>query len=681
MSAISTGATTASGLSFSGLASGIDSSSIIAGLTKLNQQQITQLDTQKTTITTEQTSFSKIQTDLSGLQSAAGALALATSGAFNSFTATASNPSVLSATAGSAAVPGNYTLTVNSLAQSEQVASQGFSDPNTTIQQGTFIVQIGSEPPTPIVVDSTNDTLQGLADAINGENTGVSAAVINDGSGTPYRLLLTSSQTGASNTISVTNNLSGSGASIDATDTVVQAAADAQVTVGSGAGALTVTSPTNQFHSLIPGVSLTALSASPSTPVTLTVAKNTGAAVQAVQSFVTAFNAAHDDISTLTKYDPSGTNTGPLQGNNDAISLQNSLTAALSNTVGGVNASANQLTAAGLGFNSTGDLTFDSSVLTNALTGQTPGVTATDIQNLFALSGSSDNTGVQFLIGSDKTQPTAGVPYQVQITSPATRAALSGTAAPGSSVAVDSTNDTLALAVNGISANVTLAAGTYTPSQLVAQLQQQINAVPALQNDLVSVGLDSGGNVQITSQLYGASSRVAVTGGTAAGVLGFAGSTSATGTDVAGNFVVNGKTEPATGSGQLLSGNVGNANTEGLSLQVTLTSPGTANVTVNQGLASQLNTVLNSYLDPTSGKLANINSSFTQQITNIDTTITQQNTVLSQKTAQLQTQFAQLETSINSLKNIQNQLSSFGIYSYTTGTTSTSSSSSSSSSL
>jgi flagellar hook-associated protein 2 len=387
---------------------------------------------------------------------------------------------------------------------------------------------------------------------------------------------------------------------------------------------------------------------------------------------VTAFNTVHDDIAAQTKYDPTGVNTGPLQGNNDALSLQNALTNAISNTVGGVNSNANQLSAAGLSFTGSGDLAFNSSVLTAALNGKTPGVTATDIQNLFALSGSTDNSGVQFLVGGNNTQPTAGAPYRAQITAPATRAGLSGTTAAASSVTIDSSNNALALSVNGLSANVTLAQGTYTPTQLAAQLQQQINNVSALANNAVSVGLDQNGNIQITSQLYGAGSQVSITGGTAESALGFSGITSATGTNVAGNFTVNGQIEPATGNGQVLTGNIGNANTAGLAVLATLSSAGSANVTVNQGLASQLNTVLNSYLDPIKGKLTTINNSFGQQVTNINQTITQQNNILSQKTAQLQASFAQMETAVNQLKSVQNQLAGFGIYSYSTGTSSSS---------
>ncbi|QJW98004.1 flagellar filament capping protein FliD [Frigoriglobus tundricola] len=674
----STSSTSSAVFQITGLSSGIDTSSIITALTKFNTQQITQLQSQQATITAKQGGWTTIQTDLTNLQTAANALANS-NGAFNSFTATAANATAITAAAGSSAVAGTYTLSVNALAQGEQVASQGFSDPNATIQQGTFSVQVGTGAATTVTVNSNNNTLQGLADALNQAGGDVSAAVINDGSGTPYRLLLTSSKTGAANTITVTNNLtSGTGAAIDATNTVIQPAADARVTIGSGSGALTVTSASNQLHSLIPGVSLNLLSTT-SQPTTLTVAGDTTAAVTAVQNFVTAYNQVRDDIGTLTKYDPSGTNSGVLLGNSDAVQLQSALSDLISSPVAGVKATADDLTAAGLSFTNSGDLALNTTTLTNALTGQTPGVTATDIQNLFALSGSTDNPGVQFITGGASTLATAGAPYQVNITSPATRATLAATAAPAASTTIDSTNNTLAVQVNGIAATVTLTPGTYTATQLTAQLQQQINGASALANNPVAVSLSSSGNIQITSQEYGSGSGVAITGGTAASALGFSGNPSASGTNVAGNFVVNGKTEPANGFGQFLVGATTNANTAGLEVQATLTSPGGANVTVNQGLAAQLNVLVNSYLTPSTGKLATINSAYTTQISNITTQITQDNNAVSQKTAQLQTEFSQMETAINSLKTIQNQLSAFGVYSYSTGTTSYSSSSSSSS--
>ena len=263
------------------------------------------------------------------------------------------------------------------------------------------------------------------------------------------------------------------------------------------------------------------------------------------------------------------------------------------------------------------------------------------------------------------TKPTAGTPYQVQVTTPASRAVVIASGPPAPSVIISPANNALQIKINGLlAAGVTKPAGTYTPDGIVAVLQQRINAAPDLQGNLVSVGLDGGGKIQITSQLYGGTSQVAVTGGTALGALGFTGTESATGTNVAGRFVANGVTETATGAGQVLTGAAGNANTDGLQVRSTLTAAGSAGVTVTQGLASRLNSVLTKYLDVGNGRLKVIDDGFRQQAADIDKTITRQNDTLATKTADLQAQFAAMETAVNSLKGLQTQLSSLSILSY-----------------
>jgi flagellar hook-associated protein 2 len=189
-------------------------------------------------------------------------------------------------------------------------------------------------------------------------------------------------------------------------------------------------------------------------------------------------------------------------------------------------------------------------------------------------------------------------------------------------------------------------------------IQQKINANAALKGHLVSVGLDGGGKIQITSQQYGSASKVEITGGTAWSVLGFAGNESATGTDVTGHFIANGQTETATGSGQLLTGADGNTNTSGLQVRATMNTPGSANVTVTQGLASRLSQVLNRYLDPVNGRFKTIDEGYKANIDDIEKTIVRQNEVLDEKTLQLQAQFAAMEAAVNQLKGLQNQFSS-----------------------
>ncbi len=648
-----------SGLNFTGLATGIDTAKLIEGLTKLNQRRIDALTAQKSAITTKQTAFATLQGKLFDLQFKTNALARSAGSAFDGRKATTSDATAVTAVAGTAAVPGNYTLTVTALAQAAQVASDGFSDPNAAIKEGTLTLQVGSGAATTVTIDGRNNTLQGLADAVNAAGGDARASVVNDGSATPYRLLLTSNKTGAANGITVTNNLTaGSGAAINPTSKTVQAATDAQVTIGSGAGALTVSSATNQINKLIPGVSLNLLRADPAKPVTLTVANDTDSTVKAVQEFVDTYNGIRDLLAQQTRYDPASKDAGVLLGNRDAAALGDGLTAALSATVPGLNPAANRLSAVGIAFTDKGKLTFDSAKLTATLNGQ-GGATPADVKKLFAVFGSSDNPGVEFVIGGNKTKPTGGTPYQVQVTTPASRAVVIASGPPSPSVIITPANNALQIRINGLLASgVTIPAGTYTPAGIVAVLQQRINAAPDLQGNLVSVGLDGGGKIQITSQLYGGTSQVAVTGGTALGALGFTGTESATGTNVAGRFVANGVTETATGAGQVLTGAAGNANTDGLQVRSTLPAPGSAGVRVTQGLASRLNAVLTKYLDVGNGRLKAIDDGFRQQAADIDKTITRQNDTLSTKTADLQVKFAAMESAVNKLKGLQSQLSS-----------------------
>ena len=483
---------------------------------------------------------------------------------------------------------------------------------------------------------------------------------------------MTATTPGAANTITVTNNLtSGTGASINPTQTTIQAAADAQITLGSGAGALNVTSPTNQVTGLIPGVSLNLLQANPNQPVTLTVANDSSGAATAVQSFVTAYNAVVDFINQNSTFDASTQQGGLLLGNATSQNLSNALASAMSISVSGSNSGVNSLASVGLSFNQSGDLEFNQATLTQAMS--SPGGAAA-VNNLFAMSGTSTNPGIQFIYGSSQTQPSNGTPYQVQITAPATRGSATASTALAASTTITSSNNSFTLNVNGITSSpITLTAGTYSPTQLAAMMQQQINANSSLSGNLVAVNVNGSGELQITSQTYGAASQVSIGTGSAVGAsgpLGFNGNETGNGTNVAGNFVVNGKVEQATGNGQFLTGNSGNANTDGLEVQSTLASAGTANLTVTQGLAGQLNQVLNEYLNPTTGQLATVNNQYQTEINNINSQITTDNTQLQTQTTNLTNQFAAMEQSVSNLKNVQSLLSGL----VTTTTTSSSSS-------
>ena len=151
-------------------------------------------------------------------------------------------------TAGTAAVPGTYTFTVDRWPRRSRSRRPGSPTPTPRIKEGTFTFRVGSGEATTVTIGPKNNTVQGLADAINTAGGDVRAAVINDGSANPYRLMLTATKTGAANTISVTNSLTDRRRRGHRPDGQHRAGGRRRggAGSGSGAGAITVSSPTNQ---------------------------------------------------------------------------------------------------------------------------------------------------------------------------------------------------------------------------------------------------------------------------------------------------------------------------------------------------------------------------------------------------------------------------------------------------
>ena len=106
---------------------------------------------------------------------------------------------------------GSYDIQVLALARNHQISSQGISDESlASLGVGTINIQVGTGSTNNITIDSTNNSLVGIKNAINGAKMGVTASIINDGSSSnPYRLILSADKTGVSNKISITSSLTG----------------------------------------------------------------------------------------------------------------------------------------------------------------------------------------------------------------------------------------------------------------------------------------------------------------------------------------------------------------------------------------------------------------------------------------------------------------------------------------
>jgi flagellar hook-associated protein 2 len=213
---------------------------------------------------------------------------------------------------------------------------------------------------------------------------------------------------------------------------------------------------------------------------------------------------------------------------------------------------------------------------------------------------------------------------------------------------------------------LSLADGTYTQQELAAHLQSVINASSDLSNANVIVSLE-GSSLEITSESYGLSSNISGITGSAITSLGFDGSESDSGTDVAGSFIVDGVVETATGSGRILVGDLDNANTADLQVRVTLDSSQVVsgeegNLVVSRGVTSRLDQYLNDFLDPENGTVKIANEDFDLRIESLEASIERVNLISEAKTQYLIEQFAALERVLSELQTtssfLTNQLSS-----------------------
>ncbi|MGC9162169.1 MAG: flagellar filament capping protein FliD [Thiomonas sp.] len=638
-----------SSVSISGLVSGINVQSLISSLSAAYQQPITLLQKQQQSYQSTLSAWGSVQSSLSSLQSTVASLQNVTQ--LNNRTVSLSNSSAVSATASANAPLGTYSLSNIVLAQSQSIYSQDFaSATNTAVGTGTLQIQVGSGAATNITIDSSNNTLNGIAAAINQARAGVSAAVIFDGSG--YRLTLTGNNTGATNafTVSVsgaTGSLSALSYSPSTSGGMIQsqAAQNASVSING----LVVTSATNTVSGAIPGVSLNLLQASGST--TLTVANDTNSFVTSVQSFVSAFNATMGTLNQLTAFNggasSSGTasQNGPLIGNAGIQSLRTQLLNLISGQgVGTTPGSAyTSLGAVGISLAQDGTLVLNTGALSNAL--QT---NYNAVAGLFGQVGTATNANVQFVGAGSDTQPGT---YTINVASNATQATVTA-ASPVPSGGITSA-ETLVIGSGATSVSVQLASGA-TIDAIVAT----INATLSQQGLGNISAVNDNGTLQFQSSGFGSaqsftvvSTQPASSGSTGVGTTLLKG----TGTDVVGS--VNGQV--GSGAGQLLTV-TGPGPALGLQLNLAGQSTGSlGSVTVSRGLYQQMNAILTQALNAQSGFVAAATNGLNNTIKGIDQQITQLQNSAAAQTALLQQQFNAMQTQVAQLQSVGRYLTAF----------------------
>ncbi len=368
-------------VSSTGIASGLDVNGIISKLMQIEQKPLTAMATKEAAYNAKLTAYGSLKGALSSLQTASQALA--TTSTLTGKSASVSDTTVLSASASSTAAAGSYSLSVTQLATSHTVRSNTNYGTADTFNTGSLAITVGSGSAVNVTIDSSNNTLAGISQAINNANAGVTATVINVG--TTNRLVLSSNTSGSAGTISVaatedgiggpyTNTLTGL-KSVNLVQT--QAASDAQLTING----LAITRSSNIITDAISGVTLTLAKGTLASPgnAVLTVAKDTAATTTAINSFVTAYNTAVGLLKTSSAYNAATKTGAVLSGDSTVRSLQAELSNLVHTSVTGVAGGISTLSDIGVNVQKDGTLAVDSTKLAATLADPTK-----DVASLFS---------------------------------------------------------------------------------------------------------------------------------------------------------------------------------------------------------------------------------------------------------------------------------------------------------
>ena len=356
------------GISLDGLASGLDTTALISSIMQSEALPQTQLKNKSYDVQNMVSALQGLNTKVAAL--ATQATAAAKPAALDLYTATTSSDKV-TATTSSGAMAGSMDFQVTKLAQT-QVTVTPTVNGVTGWPYSTLTINTGSGNYT---VTPASNSLDDLVSAVNASGSGVTASKVDVGGGN-FRLQFTASKSGTVGAFTITDP--------GTTYTDVKTAQDAQVTLWPGSTvAQTVTSSTNTFSNLLPGVSITAKDVTAGT-ATLTVAKDTAGITKVASDLVDGVNgifsliASRSAVTTSTTTTGSTTSAGVFAGDSTVRSVNESILSAASLPVGTPPTSPSEI---GISITKTGTMEFDATKFGAALAADPTG-TAAKVQEI-----------------------------------------------------------------------------------------------------------------------------------------------------------------------------------------------------------------------------------------------------------------------------------------------------------
>ncbi len=347
--------------SVSGLSSGIDTASIVEQLMQIEAIPQNKLKTQVSKRESVVSALQGINTSTAGIATQAKELAKASS--WSALT-TSSSLAGVTATATSSASPASFDVKVQAVATSHSetyASTAALTDALVPEVDGKRMLTITQADGTQVSVDTGDGTLKGVADALNNpaNGTGVKATLIQVSAGN-YRLVVDATATGTDSSFSIaTVDGSPDGGAllggIDASRT--RAGTDAEIVVSG----FTLTSKTNTFNDIMPGISLTlASNTKVGETATLDVTRDASQTSEQVKLLVDNINSVISTITTRTAYAAGTGTSGILSGDSTVRALRSAFADTLYAADGSIMADM------GLSIDRYGKLTFDEAAFAKA---------------------------------------------------------------------------------------------------------------------------------------------------------------------------------------------------------------------------------------------------------------------------------------------------------------------------
>lgn len=290
-------------IKFSGLATGLDTASLIQGLVAAERLPLTRMNAQKS----QEQNARTILLDLASRARDLAAQADALETAKVVRTAATSDATRVAVTAGAGAIPGTHEVVVTARAAATTLASQGHASASATgvLGTGTLSVHVGTTV-TQVTVQAGQDSLQAVRDAINASGAKVRASIVDDGSASGQRLVVSGTETGLANAVSLdASGLAGGSAPLVAS--TLRAAANAAFQVDG----VPMTRSSNLVADAIEGLTLD-LKAETSGAIKLTVETDGAGSAKPLLDLVKSYNTMVQVLRERTKPGTTSSLAGPL---------------------------------------------------------------------------------------------------------------------------------------------------------------------------------------------------------------------------------------------------------------------------------------------------------------------------------------------------------------------------------